>query len=274
MRIAVTGAAGFLGTALVNKLQERNHLVSSLDPKYGNPTYDFDSMEVTLTDFEPDIIAHLGASGSTPLSFRNPRLDFRNNALGTFNVVDWARQRNIPVLYTSTVKVHPGYDGKVAPYGLSKKIGEDYVKLYDIPYIINRMSTVYGPGQNGSADCGWLYWFLKAAKTNQTITINGDGTQSRDVLYVDDVIGLLVDQIENFPSYQNRTYDVGGGQENELSLLDLLHKLNYNNFVFGPRMPADLQRVVSDNSLVTSVRGWKPDTNWLNGLDKTWESIR
>lgn len=281
MNILVTGAAGFIGTHLVRQLGARGHRVTGTDKRHGRPTTDLPAFQRTVNAAEPDVIVHLGASCSTAVSLRDPAADFRDNALGTFNVAEAARQAgNVPVLFTSSVKVHPGADGKVAPLGLSKRVGEDYLRLYgelyNLPSVILRPSTVYGPGQSGTSEAGWVTWFLRAFYNRQQITIHGDGTQSRDILHIDDFTALLVDICEHFTDYSTRAepYDVGGGPDNELSLLDLLHVWETDSgtrpdFVHDERLPGDLQRVVTDNTAMTAVRGWTPTTSWLDGVRQT-----
>jgi len=180
-------------------------------------------------------------------------------------------------------KVHPGADGKTAPLGLSKRVGEDYLRmygdLYDLPSVILRPSTVYGPGQDGSPEAGWVTWFLRALFNRQQITIHGDGTQSRDILYIDDFTALLVDIVEHHADYQRaEPYDVGGGPANEVSLLDLIKAWEHDTGTQHPvnhdgRLPGDLQRVVTDNTKVTAVRGWAPTVNWLDGVRSTLDWI-
>ena len=81
----------------------------------------------------------------------------------------------------------------------------------------------------------------------------------------------LVDQVENFDLYQGGTYNVGGGASNEVSLNELLVALDYHNIEYVPRLPADLDRVVTDNGPVTNVHGWEPTTHWLEGMHQTRE---
>lgn len=281
MNILVTGAAGFIGSHLYTRLSERGHIVIPVDKQHGRSTSDLDFLRWVVGDTRPDVIVHLGASCSTSISLRDPARDFTDNAVGTFNVAEAARRAgNIPVLYTSTVKVYPGADGKIAPLGLSKRIGEDYLRLYgnlyDLPSVILRPSTVYGPGQDGSPEAGWVTWFLRASQERKPITIHGDGTQSRDILHVDDFTRLLVDIVEHFTNYsRSEPYDVGGGPENEVSLWQLLHWLTENGSC-GPvgvsyeeRLAGDLERVVTDNTAISSVRGWKPTTPWKDGVRST-----
>lgn len=281
MNILVTGAAGFIGSHLVRALHARGHQVVSSDKCDGRPTTDLAAFSAAVSFAEPDIIAHLGASCSTSRSLTDPAADFHDNAVGTFNVAEAARRAGgIPVVYTSTVKVHPGADGRIAPLGQSKLVGEQYLRLYrdlyNVPSVILRPSTVYGPGQDGSPEAGWVTWFLRAAHERRQITIHGDGSQSRDVLYIDDFTTLLVDIVENFPAYQGRTFDVGGGPENEVGLLELLGWLQMaydvpSNVVHSERLPGDLQQVVTDNTAVSAVRGWRPATPWRAGVLVTYD---
>ena len=279
MNILVTGSSGFIGSRLVTALRQRGHTVTTMDKRHGATTTILGYLMAIIKEARPDVIAHLGASCSTSVSLEDPARDFTDNAIGTFNVAEAARQAgNIPVLYTSTVKVNPGADGKIAPLGLSKRVGEDYLRLYGDLYglssVILRPSTVYGPGQDGSPEAGWVTWFLRAALEKRQIAIHGDGTQSRDILHVDDMTALLVDIVENFDAYQGCTYEVGGGLDNEVTLRGLLAFLGHEDTVRAGRLPGDLQRVVTDNTAISSVRGWKPSTPWKDGVLATLDTMR
>lgn len=282
MRILVTGSAGFIGGHLVRALKARGHDIGQMDKQHGTPTTDVNALVAIMGLAKPEVIVHLGASCSTQVSLADPERDFVDNAVGTFNVAEAARAGGgIPVLFTSSVKVHAGADGKVAPLGLSKRVGEDYLRLYGslygLPHVILRPSTVYGPGQDGSAEAGWVTWFLRAVLEGRKITVHGDGTQSRDVLYIDDFAALLVDIAENFDAYQGHTYDIGGGPSNEVSLnalLDVLYGPEARQVTYAKRLPGDLQQVVTDNAAVTAVRGWKPTVDWENGMRATLNWLR
>lgn len=271
MRVLVTGSGGFIGGHLTRVLKQRGHEVSEMDKKDGATTSMYSTLRNFVTRYEPEVIAHLGANCSTAVSLRSPERDFTDNVQGTFNVCEVSRRYgNIPIVFTSTCKVTPGADGKLAPLGASKRVAEEYLKMYrdtyGVPVVINRPSTVYGPGQDGSSDAGWFTWFINAALTEQPIRVAGDGTQSRDVLYVSDMVNLLVDQIENHELYSGGTYNVGGGPANEVSLNTLLNTLEYHNVQYVDRLPADLDRVVTDNSAVTAVNGWRPKVDWVSGM--------
>jgi CDP-paratose 2-epimerase len=270
-KVLVTGHKGFIGGHLANEIPN----VLGMDKKTGLSTSNFDVLFREISRNTPDIIVHLGANCSSQISLRDPKLDFIDNVIGTFNVCEVARLYNIPVIFNSTMKVYPGEDGLIVPYGLSKIVGEQYIKmyhdLYDLEYIINRPSSVYGPNQEGSEDGGWFTWFIKAYVENKTITLFGDGTQTRDVLYIDDCVDLLIDQIDNFELYKNNEYDFGGGPDNVLSLNQLLETLNYDRIIEDKKLPGDVQHFSNDNIEVNKINGWFPKVGWREGLERTKE---
>ena len=269
MNLLITGSEGFMGQHMMQRFPD----AIGMDKKKGLSTTDFALLSRIIADEDIDMIVHLGANCSSQISLRQPYLDFDDNVIGTFNVCEMARVCEIPVIFNSSMKVYPGEDGIIPPYGASKKFGEDYLrmyhKIYGIDYIINRPSSVYGPLQDGSEDGGWFTWFIDAAINKKQIKLFGDGTQSRDVLYIDDCIDLLVDQVNNFDLYKNKEFDWGGGAENEVSLNELLNALDYHNVVEYSRLQGDVKRFVTDNSYVTSINGWVPKVSWAEGKEKT-----
>jgi len=274
-KILITGHMGFMGKHLEDRLTRMGYSVLGLDKKSDTSTAEWEVLE-NVADWQPDCIVHLGANCSSQISLREPRLDFYDNALGTVNVCELSRLGGgIPIIFNSTMKVYPGEDGLIPPYGQSKLIGETYLKLYSqlygVPYVINRPSSVYGPGQDGSDDGGWVTWFIKASLMNKTINLYGDGSQSRDILYISDCIDMLVDQVENFDKYGGKTIDWGGGIENELSLNELLGILDYKNVEFKPKLKGDVQRFIVDNTKASLVNGWKPKVGCLEGVNLTIE---
>ena len=271
MKLLITGHQGFIGGHLLKRYPN----ALGMDKKSNYSTAEYHKLKNTVEFESPDLIVHLGANCSTQISLRDPQLDFIDNVIGTFNVCEVARRYNIPIIFNSSMKVYPGEDWIITPYGLSKLVGEQYIKmyhdLYGLEYIINRPSSIYGPNQDGSEDGGWFTWFIKAYVQNKTITLFGDGTQSRDVLYIDDCVDLLVDQIENFDLYKNNEYDFGGGQDNLLSLNTLLDTLDYHRIIEDKKLPGDVQHFVNDNIAVNNINGWSPKIGWNEGLERTKE---
>jgi nucleoside-diphosphate-sugar epimerase len=278
VKILLSGHEGFIGCRALSAYRGRGHAVHGMDKKSKRSTADYLQLTETVRRFRPDVIVHCGASCSTRISLENPLIDFVDNAVGTVNVAEAARiAGGVPILYVSTVKVAPGADGLVAPLGLSKRIGEDYLaafhQLYGLPAVVLQPSTVYGPGQVGDRNLGWVSHFIRCAAHGIQPTVYGAGTQSRDILYVDDFVSLMVDITENFDDYQGGVYPVGGGPENEVSILGLLHHLGVTQYKREPAIPTDLDRVVTDNSAATGVRGWRPTTPWHVGVHKTREAL-
>jgi nucleoside-diphosphate-sugar epimerase len=278
MRVLVTGDSGFIGSKTALALAALGHQVRGIDKKSGISTANAELFELSVKSFKPELIVHMGASCSTRVSIEKPTMDFTDNAVGTFNVAEMARTHgNIPVLYTSTCKVEAGADGLVAPLGLSKKVGEEYLtayrKLFGLPTVILQPSTIYGPGQKGDRNLGWVSHFIRCAVEGSQPVVYGTGEQTRDILYIDDFIRLVVDIVENFEIYEGHIYPVGGGAENEISLNTLLHHLGMNQYTRQPAMPSDLVQVVQDNTAISSVNGWHPTTHWKTGVQKTRESL-
>jgi len=268
-KVLITGSEGFMGQHLMARYTN----AYGMDKKSNESSSDFALLMDIVNEYRPDIIVHLGANCSSQISLREPGLDFIDNVVGTFNVCEASRIHKIPVIFNSTMKVYPGEDGIVPPYGVSKQVGEDYLKMYHevygTDYVINRPSSVYGPLQDGSEDGGWFTWFIDASVNNHQITLFGDGSQSRDVLFIDDCIDMLVDQIENFDLYKNNDYDWGGGRENLVSLNELLDILDYHNTIQTDRLPGDVMEFVTDNTKASSVNGWSPKIHWTRGLERT-----
>ena len=278
MKILLSGHEGFIGGRALSAYRERGHVVHGMDKRSGRSTADWFQLVDTIQRFRPDIIVHCGASCSTRISLEKPLHDFVDNAIGTVNVAEAARAAGgVPVVYVSTVKVAPGADGKVAPLGLSKRIGEDYLtafgQLYGLPAVTLQPSTIYGPGQVGDRNLGWVSHFIRCAVSGIQPTVYGPGTQSRDILYVDDFVSLLVDIVENFDAYRGGVYPVGGGPANEVSILDLMRHLGITQYRREPAIVTDLARVVTDNTTATAVRGWQPTTLWRDGVRTTREAL-
>lgn len=277
-RVLISGHQGFMGQHLIKRLNELGYNTFGIDKKSYTSTSDWDYLS-SFVDWKPDFIVHLGANCSSQISLREPRTDFVDNALGTVNICELSRLcGNVPIIFNSTMKVYPGEDGVIPPYGQSKLIGETYLKLYNqlygVPYVINRPSSVYGPLQDGSDDGGWVTWFIKAKLTNKKINLYGDGTQSRDILYIDDMIDILIDEIKRFEVYKNNDFDFGGGIENELSLNELLDYINYHNTEFKPKLKGDVQRFICDNKKIHELTRWKPKVSWKEGVDETLEFFK
>src|SRR6266851_4769777 len=205
-----------------------------------------------------DAIYHLAGQVAVTSSVQDPRLDFEINALGTLNVLEAARQSPCQpvVMFTSTNKVYGGMEDVAlvekdtsyeyrdlpdgipesrpldfhSPYGCSKGTADqyvrDYARIYGLRSVVFRQSFIYGPRQFGIEDQGWVAWFTIAAVLVRPITIFGDGRQVRDVLFADDLADCYLRAVEQIDHTQGGIYNIGGGPDNQLCLLELLELLN------------------------------------------------
>jgi CDP-paratose 2-epimerase len=201
-------------------------------------------------------VYHLAAQVAVTSSVADPRNDFETNLLGTFNVLEAARQAARPpfLLFTSTNKVYGELAGVPlleerhryrfadrdaidesqsldfqSPYGCSKGAAEQYVRdharVYGLPAVVFRMSCIAGPQQFGNEDQGWLAHFLYAALDRRNITIYGNGKQVRDILHVSDLIAAMEAAYQNRDFTSGQIFNIGGGLHNSGSLLDVLSEI-------------------------------------------------
>jgi CDP-paratose 2-epimerase len=253
----VTGSAGFVGTHLVWTLEQRGDEVLGLDKKTGHDLTMRSHALNPVAAFGPDVIVHLASVCSTPGSVRDPMGTFNDTVVSAANVLDAARLGDIPIIVTSSVKARDG----MTPYGAAKRMVElwarEYEAAYRLPLVVNRPGTIYGPGQEGSEDSGWIAWFCKARAEGLPVVINGDGLQLRDLLHVHDYVRLLITQIDDIDRYRGPIWDVGGGQQNTISVAAMAAYLGLNA-TFGPPRYGDAAIYVGDND----VPGWEPQINW------------
>ena len=256
------------------------------------------------------LVLHLAGQVAVTISVTDPRLDFDINALGTFNVLEAVRLAGItaPLIYSSTNKVYGGMedvgvverDGRYAyadlpqgvseernldfhsPYGCSKGAADQYVRdyhrIYGVRGVVFRQSCIYGYRQFGFEDQGWVAWFTIASLLGQPITVYGDGKQVRDVLFVDDLVDAFEAAAARIDVTAGKIYNVGGGPTNVMSLLDLLGHLERRTgkpirYERAGWRPGDQRVFVSDISKAKDELGWRPRTDWKDGLDKLYEWV-
>ncbi len=263
-----------------------------------------DTRELDEAAGAADVILHLAAQVAVTTSVTDPVHDFRVNALGTLNVLEAARKASCPpiVLYSSTNKVYGKmadipiqrlgdryeYEGENAsgisearpldfysPYGCSKGSGDqytlDYARIYGLRSVVMRQSCIYGPHQFGMEDQGWVAWFSIRASQNRPVTIYGDGRQVRDVLHVRDLIRAYDLAVEQIDKTAGQAYNVGGGPENTMSLLELIGLLENHfgrplQFSFRDWRPGDQKVFVSDIRKARRDLGWQPETAIAKGV--------
>jgi UDP-glucose 4-epimerase len=241
MSVVVTGGAGFIGSHLVERLVGEGAHVTVLDNFQSGTlkniasvadsvhvvTGDVRDMESLTVIADADIVFHLAANASVPLSVENPRYDFETNALGTFNILEASLHSDVKkIVYASSAAVYgePVYTPidenhplqPISPYGVSKlageKAGETFKKVYGLPFAAVRIFNTYGPRQPRYV----MYDFIKKLKkTPQILEVLGTGEQIRDYCYVSDMVDVFMAVAEKGDSI----YNAAGGVSTSIKKL-------------------------------------------------------
>ncbi|OHB17055.1 MAG: hypothetical protein A2749_02440 [Parcubacteria group bacterium RIFCSPHIGHO2_01_FULL_45_26] len=294
MRLSARGDVVTVYDNLSRKGVERNHkMLTEKFPEVKFMQADVAEAGPFLSENKFDLAYHLAAQVAVTTSYDDPASDFRTNALGSFNIAS----SGIPTIYASTNKVFgenvnavslvekkTRYDfaGKLAgfgisedfpldskkhtPYGVSKLVGDLYMREFG--GVVNRFSCMYGPWQHGNTDQGWLAHFIKSKLENRPVTIYGDGKQIRDVLYIDDVIDLLELEGDKIESFRGEVFNIGGGYDKTISLLELCEMLDMKTS-FADWRPADQKVYYSDIRKAAKLLGWKPKWTVEGGVEET-----
>ena len=216
MRVCVTGGAGFIGSHLVDRLIALGHTVLVIDNlttgvrDFVNPKAAFIEIDVRdaniesiFADFKPQVVFHEAAQTMVPASMENPKMDCDVNLLGLVNILEASRKHKVEhFLMPSSAAVYGDLDtlpltedmiGKPTSfYGLTKLTGEGYLRIYEQAFglktVCFRYSNVYGPRQGDGGEGGVISIFTRLINEGQGLTIFGDGEQTRDFIYVDDVV--------------------------------------------------------------------------------------
>jgi len=251
-------------------------------------------------------IYHFAAQVAVTTSVLDPRLDFDVNLAGTFNLLEAVRKSGHRpfLLFTSTNKVYGELSGHTlvtsatrhsfanekgiseqepldfhSPYGCSKGAAEqyvhDYARLFHIPSVVVRMSCIAGPHQFGDEDQGWVAHFLYSALQNAPVVIYGDGRQVRDVLCVDDLMRGFESIRALLPRTSGQIYNVGGGERNSVSLLELMAMIEQLtgsrvDYVRRQRRAGDQSVYWTDHSKLTRDTAWKPEISVAGTLERIY----
>lgn len=266
--------------------------------------------------FKPDAIFHLAGQVAMTTSIANPRMDFEVNVIGTQNLLEAVRN-HVPeatVVYSSTNKVYgdleqytyvetdtryqcveqpDGFNEQTqlsfhSPYGCSKGAADqymlDYARIFGLKTVVFRHSSMYGGRQFATYDQGWVGWFcqktIEASKglIEEPFTISGTGKQVRDVLHGDDMKRLYMAAVNHISRAKGQAFNVGGGIENSLSLLELFAlfeqianvKLNYTKL---PVRQSDQRVFVSDLAKVKQLLNWQPLVSAQQGVARMLEWV-
>ena len=295
MRAVVTGGAGFIGSNLADALLARGdevHVVDDLSKgKRENVpdaaqlhVADVRSPDAAFDEARPDVVFHLAAQADVRVSVDRPDHDADVNVLGTVRVLEAARRHGARVVFASTGgAIYGECDGPapedaprrpLAPYGTSKLCGEEYLatwnRLHGTSHVSLRFGNVYGPRQEPHGEAGVVAIFMGLLQEGGTPKIYGDGRQTRDYVYVGDV----VDAVLRAAGHEDGgVFNVGTGVET--SVLELYDAIAAATGI--ERAPehvearlGELQRSVLDPSAAERGLGWRAGTSLADGLRSTW----
>jgi UDP-glucose 4-epimerase len=298
VRALVTGGAGFIGSNLVDALVQRGddaHVLDDLsngrrENVHAHATLhvgDIREPDAVFDEVRPELVFHLAAQANVRTSVERPDLDAAVNVLGTVRVLEAARRHGAQVVFSSTGgAIYGECDGPageeaarqpLSPYGTSKLCGEEYLatwnRLYETRHVSLRFGNVYGPRQEPHGEAGVVAIFMGLLAEGGTPTIYGDGRQTRDYVYVGDV----VDAVLRARGQGGGVYNVGTGVETSvLELYDEIQRATgiEREATHAPERLGELQRSVLDPGAAQRDLGWRPETSLADGLRATWSWVQ
>ncbi len=304
MRILITGGAGFIGSAIQDIYLQAGHEVAILDNfTAGNPAYvhphsrvyradlrDAEEVKQILQDWQPEVVSHHAAQIDVRQSVAQPVADAQINIVGSLHLLEAAAQMGVKqFIFASSggacygelqqmpaPETHPLQP--ISPYGIAKVTMEHYLhfyyQAYGLCYGILRYANVYGPRQGITGEAGVITAFITALLTGQTPVIYGEGTQTRDYVYVADVAQV---NLRILGRLEPLTLNIGTGQETSvLALYERLQKFLPRKITpaFLPARLGEIRRSVLDVRQVYQTLGWQAETPLDQGLQATLDWYR
>ena len=268
--ILITGGVGFIGSNLAERLINDGHNVLSIDDySFGKKDNEIDNVKyinddiekITLIEDKIDICYHLAAKARVQPSFEDPVDYFRVNVKGTMQVMEWAKNRNVKVVYAGSSSKH--FSPEDSPYAMYKYLGEQicklYKKSYDLKTEIARFYNVYGPRENRDEKFGNVIgiWTTKALK-GDPLPIVGDGMQRRDFTHVNDIVDGLI-KIGFSDISQDDGWELGTGNNYSVNELFEMFNQKFNvSSVFLPDQPGNYKKTLRKNDDLINLLGWNP----------------
>jgi UDP-glucose 4-epimerase len=314
MRTLVTGAAGFIGSTLVDRLLEEGHQVTGVDNLSAAPPvsnlesahrhngpgrFSFVAADVRhaeLSDIvarsDPEVVFHLAAQVDVRCSVDDPQYDARNNVLGTINLLEASRRAGVPrIVYAASGGSRYGASATLpatedtavdplSPYAAAKVACEFYMRAYASMYglapICLALANVYGPRQDPHGEAGVVPVFGSAMISGRPTTIYGDGSATRDYVYVDDVVAAFLCAADA-PVTTIGTFNIGTGVQTTVTELHQLIAATV-----GVSRPPDhaeartgeVHASALDPTRAARVLGWRPDTDLTEGIKHTVDWLR
>lgn len=301
MKVLVTGGAGFIGSHIVDKLIEEGYKVIVVDDLSTGREENINKkatfyklniqdprLEYIFQKEKPDYVNHQAAQKDVRLSVADPIYDAKINILGTLNLLQNCIKYNIKkFIFASTggaiygeqeifpaPETHPAKP--ISPYGITKLVVEHYLHYYKVVHGLNyislRYSNVYGPRQDPHGEAGVVAIFTKKMLSGESPIINGDGEQTRDFVYVGDVVRANILALRNNTS--ETIFNIGTGIETSINQLFSNLRNIINSSIkekHGPAKEGEQRRSAIDYTKAKIILNWKPEVSLVEGLKKTVE---
>jgi UDP-glucose 4-epimerase len=302
MNILVTGGCGFIGSHIVDAYIDLGHKVWTIDnlstgdirnlnskAEFIEKNIEDSDIEDIFKDVKFDVINHHAAQINVRVSVDDPLFDAKVNILGSLNLLFlgmkyrvkrfifassggtvYGEPNELPI--TEEFPINPS-----SPYGISKATTEKYLtlyaKLHDFDYVILRYSNVYGPRQISKSEAGVISIFIECILKHSKCTVFGDGNQTRDYVYVGDVVAANIAAL----GCRSNIFNIGTGIETNVNtLIDILSKITDNEVIHeheDPR-PGDVLRNALNNTRAEGVINWHPGISLEQGIKRTFEYFK
>jgi nucleoside-diphosphate-sugar epimerase len=308
MNILVTGGSGFIGRWVVKRLLDDNNRVWVLDDLSNGRSENIDEFRdnpnliVTIGDIKDtsllsrlfknnfDICIHLAASIVVQDSIDHPRQTFENDVVGTFNVLEEAKKTNTKFVFMSTCMVYDTASAggaisethptkAASPYAGAKLAGENmiqsYYHAYGLPVVILRPFNTYGPYQKATGEGGVVSIFIQKKLNGDVLNIYGNGTQTRDLMYVEDCAEFVV-QASYSNAANGEILNAGLGEDisiNELAGMICEDKRKIRN-IEHIHPQSEIPKLLCDDSKTRKLLGWEPKTSLKEGINKTQDWMK
>ena len=305
MRIVVTGGAGFIGSHIVDAFIAGGHEVIALDNLWShgggrreniNPKSSFVHMDIrdesvkrVFTDFKPEVVCHHAAQHSVAIGARDPQYDANVNVIGMLNVLDAAVACGArKVIFASSAATYgdgvpmPADESSpqrpVSPYGITKMVTEHYLRFYQaehgLDYTALRYGNVYGPRQDPNGEAGVIAIFIGRFLANEGVRIDWDGDQTRDYVFVRDVVSANVAALSKGA---NDIFVIGTGAKTSVN--DVYRALvgvsgREVPVTRAPRRAGDAREVYFNPAKAAAVLGWRAAVDLASGMRETFEYFR